>query len=102
MQARSAAERRRAGQFISRSILRERRGECLVRQIDQPMTVRCQLWSQRVRLGTIEDIGDSLAFIRSQARDVNKRLHLVIPCSRDHGSSVGVTDKTVCAASGPM
>src|SRR5580693_6933308 len=50
-------------QIINRGILRERRGECLVRQIDQPMIVRRQLWSQRMRLATIEDIGDSLAFI---------------------------------------
>jgi hypothetical protein len=44
-------------------------------------------------LGTIKDIGDSLAFIRSKARDVNKRPHFLIPCSRDHGSSVGVPHK---------
>src|SRR5271156_6495620 len=80
-------------QFVSRGILRECRGECLVRQIDQPMLVRRQLWCQRMRLGTIKDIGDSLAFIRSKASDVNKRLHLLIPRSRDHGASIGVPHK---------
>src|SRR5260370_19906683 len=57
------------------------------------MIVWCQLWSQRMRLGTIEDIGDSLALVRSKGGDVNKRLHLLTPCSRYHGPSVGVTHK---------
>src|SRR6266851_8932762 len=46
-----------------------------------------------MRLGTIEDIGDSLALVWSKGGDVNKRLHLLTPCSRDHGPSVGVTHK---------
>src|SRR5271170_1519718 len=57
------------------------------------MIVRCQLWSQRMRLGTIEDIGDSLALVRSKGGDVNQRLHLLAPCSRDHGPSISVTRK---------
>ena len=57
--------RREQRQLIGRGILRERRGEGLVRKIDQPMFVRRQLGSQRMRLVTIKDIGDCLAFIGS-------------------------------------
>jgi hypothetical protein len=44
-----------------------------------------------MRLGTIEDIGDSLALVRRKGGDVNKRLDILIPCSPDHGPSVSVT-----------
>src|SRR5271170_4965368 len=50
-------------QFIGGGILRECRGEGLVRKIDESMIVRRQLRSQRMRLGTIEDVGDSLALV---------------------------------------
>jgi hypothetical protein len=36
------------------------------------MIVRCQFWSQRVRFGTIEHIGDRLAFLRSEGGDVDE------------------------------
>jgi hypothetical protein len=32
--------------------------------------------------------------IRSKAGDVDKRLHVLIPCRRDHGSIVGVPTRT--------
>src|SRR5579862_4494254 len=57
------------------------------------MLVRRQLWSQRMRLRTIEDVGDSLAFVRSKRGDVNQRLYLLIPGGRDHSSSISVTRK---------
>jgi hypothetical protein len=54
------------------------------------MIVRCQFWSQRVRFGTIEHIGDRLAFLRSEGGDVDEGLHFLIPCGRDYGPGISV------------
>jgi hypothetical protein len=51
-----------------------------------------------MRLVSAEDISHSLALVRSKGGDINKRLHLLIPCSRDHDPSVRVTRKNEAAS----
>jgi hypothetical protein len=85
--------RRQHGQFLRGGMLREGSREGRLRQPDQPVAVWCELGRLWMRLGPVEDIGDRLAFVRSERGDVDERLHLFAARRRDHRTRISVADE---------
>ena len=81
------------GQFLRRGIWSEGRGECGIRQIDQPVLVGSQLGRLRVRLGAIEDVGDGFSLVWSQGGDINERFHLLVRRRGDDGACIRMAGK---------
>jgi len=71
-------------------MLREGGSESRLRQVDQPVIVGRELGRLRMRLSTIENVGNGFALVRSESSHVNECPHLLVPCGPDHGPGIGV------------
>jgi hypothetical protein len=71
-------------------VRREGVGEGLLGQPYQPVFVGPEFGGLRVRLASIENIADGLAFVRRQRRDIDQCGYFQVACPGDDGATVRV------------
>ena len=74
-----------------RRMLRESSRKGFVRQPDQTVVIWRELWSLGMRLESIEYVRYVLAFVGSESRHINQRLHSFGACQRYHHTGIGMS-----------